>query len=181
LDGSVYDSPLFCESVLSIIHTYLGTYMKPLEEISVVKADPNTLAIYHRLMIAAGSGSPALIFRHMAVTPGLLEWIWQAVADDVKAGWVRDAVWDIVAATPTVPIEPITPSILAETGVDANARRIIGDMLISYNRMNLLNLILIGAVRTLISSTSLPKQTWRASRQGSLPPPAPTELPPPPK
>ena len=77
--------------------------MKPLDEIPVATADPDTLAIYQRLMTAAGSGSPALIFRHMAVTPGLLDWVWQAVGDDVKTGWVREAVWDIIAATRSHP------------------------------------------------------------------------------
>lgn len=154
--------------------------MKPLEEIPVASADPDTLAIYRRLMTAAGSGSPALIFRHMAVTPGLLNWIWQAVGDDVEAGWVRDAVWEIVAATPPVPIDPITSLVLSETGIDADARRVIGEMLISYNRMNPLNLILIGAVRKLISDTNLVKPASQALRQVSSPPPKPSELPPPP-
>ena len=155
--------------------------MKPLDEIPVATADPHTFAIYHRLMTAAGSGSPALIFRHMAVTPGLLDWVWQAVGEDVEAGWVRDAVWDIVAATPSEHIDPITPSVLTETGIDADARSVIGDMLISYNRMNPLNLILTGAARMLISGASLPKTAQGAPKQISPPPPAPTQLPPPPK
>jgi len=155
--------------------------MKPLEEIPVATADPDTLAIYHRLMTAAGSGSPALIFRHMAVTPGLLDWIWRAMGDDVEDGWIRDAVWDIVTATPPVPIDPITPSVLSETGIDAGARRMINNMLLSYNRMNPLNLILIGAVRALIAGTGLQEPVKRAPGQVSPPPPAPPELPSPPK
>tara|TARA_B110000046_G_scaffold668_1_gene765 strand:- start:313 stop:1140 length:828 start_codon:yes stop_codon:yes gene_type:complete len=155
--------------------------MKPLDEIPVATADPDTLAIYQRLMTAAGSGSPALIFRHMAVTPGLLDWVWQAVGDDVETGWVREAVWDIIAATRPVHIDPITPSVLTETGIDADARSVISDMLISYNRMNPLNLILTGAIRMLISGASLPKTVQGAPKQVSSPPPAPTQLPPPPK
>ena len=155
--------------------------MKPLEEISVAAADPDTLAIYHQLMTAAGSGSPALIFRHMAVTPGLLDWVWQAVGDDVIAGWVRDAVLDIVSATPPVPIDPITPAVLTETGIDADARRVIGDMLLSYNRMNPLNLILIGAARKLISDTILQIPARLSPKPVTAAPSAPPALPPPPQ
>lgn len=160
--------------------------MKPLEEISVATADPATLAIYHRMMSATGSGSPALIFRHMAVTPGLLNWVWKTLGDDVEAGWVQDAVWDVVASTPPVPIDPITQSVLAETGIDRGARNLINNMLTSYNRMNPVNLILIGAVRALISGAdqlepTAPEPTGRTARQPA-PPPAPLpELPPPPK
>ena len=116
----------------------------------------------------------------MAVTPGLLEWVWNALGDDVETGWVREAVWGIVAATPPVPIEPITPSVLTNTDIDADARRVINDILTSYNRMNPLNLILIGATRMLISDTSLLKPDQLTSKQISPPPLAPKELPPPP-
>lgn len=155
--------------------------MTPLEEISVAAADPDTLTIYHRLMTATGSGSPALIFRHMAVTPGLLNWVWKTLGEDVEAGWVQDAVWDIVASTPPVPIAPITQPDLVETGIDPAARSLINNMLTSYNRMNPVNLILIGAVRALISGADLPEPIRRDTKNPVPPPPAPPELPPPPK
>lgn len=155
--------------------------MTPLEEIPVATADPGTLAIYRRLMAATGSGSPALIFRHIAVTPGLLDWVWEVLGDDVEAGWVQEAVWEVVASTPPVPIDPITQSVLAETGIDSDARSLISNMLTSYNRMNPVNLILIGAIRVLISGADLPEPTRRDARQSAPPPPAPPELPPPPK
>jgi hypothetical protein len=154
--------------------------MKALKEIPVALANENTLAIYHRLMAATGSGSPALIFRHMAVVPGLLEWVWDALGNDVESGWVREAVWGIVASTPPVPIEPITPSVLVKTGIDADAHCVITDILTSYNRMNPLNLILIGAIHMLISDTSLLKPVPLTSKKISPPPLAPKELPPPP-
>jgi len=154
--------------------------MTPLEEVPFATADPDTLAIYRRLMTATGSGSPALIFRHMAVTPGLLDWVWQTLGEDLDAGWVQEAVWDVVAATPPVPIDPITQSDLAETGIDPEARRLITNMLTSYNRMNPVNLVLIGAVRALISGADLPDPTRRNARQPAPPPSPPPELPPPP-
>ncbi|NQV98170.1 MAG: hypothetical protein HQ483_00595 [Rhodospirillales bacterium] len=155
--------------------------MTALEEVPVATADPDTLAIYQRLMSATGSGSPALIFRHMAATPGLLNWVWRTLGDDVEAGWVQDAVWNIVAAMPPVPIDPIGQSVLAETGIDADARSLIRNMLTSYNRMNPVNLVLIGAIRALISGAALPEPARRDARPSALPPPRPPDLPPPPK
>ncbi|MBT5515299.1 MAG: hypothetical protein HOB37_18255 [Rhodospirillaceae bacterium] len=154
--------------------------MTAFAEIPVADAEPDILDIYQRLMSAAGSGSPALIFRHLAVTPGLLNWVWRAIGADAEAGWVRDAVWRIVAEMAPVAIDPITPAVLSDTGIDRDARRQTGDMLTSYNRMNPVNLILMGAVRVLISGAEPTASVGAYVMEPSSPPIAPPDLPPPP-
>lgn len=148
-------------------------------EVPMAEADPATLDIYRKLMTAAGSGSPALIFRHMAVYPGLLDWIWAAVGEDIEAGWPREAVWKLVKEQAVPPLPPFTAQEFDKAGIDAQARRIIGHMLTSYNRMNPVNLIAVGAARALIAGddTAAPADAFPETL--SAPPAPPPDLPPP--
>jgi len=149
--------------------------MSNLPEVHLAEADPATLAIYRKLMTAAGSGSPALIFRHMATYPGLLDWFWRAVGPEVEAGWPCRAVWEIVAREPIVPLPPITPELLARSGVDAAARATVGHMLVSYNRMNPMNLVATGAARALLTEDR--PDAGKFDQAPAAPPAPPPDLP----
>ncbi|MEQ8507209.1 MAG: hypothetical protein RIB80_17950 [Rhodospirillales bacterium] len=153
--------------------------MTTFPEVPMAKADPATLDIYRKLMTAAGSGSPALIFRHMAVYPGLLDWIWAAVGEDVEAGWPREAVWKLVKEQAIPPLPPFTAEELAGAGIDTQARQTIGHMLTSYNRMNPVNLIAVGAARALIAGDDIPPPADAFSETPAAPPTPPPDLPPP--
>jgi len=148
-----------------------------LPEIHLADADPATLRVYRKLMTAAGSGSPALIFRHMATYPGLLDWIWAAVGADVEAGWPATAVWRIVEDQGAVPLPAFTPDELAAADLDAAARETVGHMLTSYNRMNPVNLIAVGAARALIAGDDLPPPATPFSEASATPPAPPPDLP----
>lgn len=152
--------------------------MSALPEVPMAQATGETLAVYRKLMTAAGSGSPALIFRHMATYPGLLGWLWRAVGRDVESGWPCRAVWDIVARQPKVPLAPFPAGDLAAWGVDPGVKATIGHMLTSYNRMNPVNLVAVGAARALIAGEELPV-TETFSKAAAAPPAPPPDLPPP--
>ncbi len=151
--------------------------MTSFPEVHLADADPATLRVYRNLMTAAGSGSPALIFRHMATYPGLLDWIWDAVGADVEAGWPGAAVWKIVADQGAVPLPAFTADDLAAAGLDAAARETVGHMLTSYNRMNPVNLIAVGAARALIAGDDLPPPAEPFSEAPATPPAPPPDLP----
>ncbi len=151
--------------------------MSTFPEVHFVDADPATLRVYRNLMTAAGSGSPALIFRHMATYPGLLDWIWAAVGPDVETGWPAVAVWKTVADQGAVPLPAFTEDDLANASLDAAARTTVGHMLTSYNRMNPVNLIAVGAARALIAGDDLPPPTQPFSEAAATPPAPPPDLP----
>jgi hypothetical protein len=151
--------------------------MTTFPEVPFAEADPATLTIYRKLMTAAGSGSPALIFRHMATYPGLLDWVWAAVGDDLDAGWPREAVMRIVENQPRVLLPTFGAGELAADGVDATAREVIGHMLTSYNRMNPVNLIAVGAARALIAGDDLAPPAFPFSEHAAEPPAPPPDLP----
>ncbi|MEK9671708.1 MAG: hypothetical protein VW268_04295 [Rhodospirillaceae bacterium] len=125
-------------------------------------------------MAAAGSGAPALIFRHLAVYPGSIDWVWRAVGPEAHRGWPRQMIWDLLDRTPPVAIAPISPALLAETGVDAQARETIGHMLGSYNSMNPVNLVLIGGARTMLDPAFKAGDQFNVPAEVPDPPPPPT-------
>jgi hypothetical protein len=151
--------------------------MTSFPEVHFADADPATLRVYRNLMTAAGSGSPALIFRHMATYPGLLDWIWAAVGADVEAGWPGVAVWQIVKDQGAVSLPAFTGDELADAGLDGDARTTVGHMLTSYNRMNPVNLIAVGAARALIAGDDLPPPAQPFSEAPATPPAPPPDLP----
>lgn len=149
--------------------------MTNLPEIPMAEADGPTLDVYRKLMTAAGSGSPALIFRHMATYPGLLDWFWHAVGPEVEAGWPCRSVWDIVARQPVVPLPRFTAELLTHTGVDAGVRQTIGHMVTSYNRMNPMNLVATGAARALLTGDR--PEAGNFDEAAYAPPAPPPDLP----
>lgn len=151
--------------------------MTAFPEVHLADADPATLNVYRKLMTAAGSGSPALIFRHMAIYPGLLDWIWAAVGADVEAGWPGTAVWQIVADQGAVSLPAFSDDDLARSGLDDDARTTVGHMLTSYNRMNPVNLIAVGAARALIAGDDVPPPATPFSEAPATPPAPPPDLP----
>lgn len=141
--------------------------METLPEVAVADADAATHAIYESIMKHSGTGTPALIFRHFAVFPGLLEWTWRAVGDDIRSGQVLLHSLDAVARTPRVELPPVGAEALAAAGVDAAGQALLGAIFANYNRMNPMNYSFISAIRDLIARPDAP-----ADEAATLPPPA---------
>lgn len=121
-----------------------------LPEVAVRDATPEIAAIYERIMETTGVGSPALIYRHFAVYPGLLEWVWDTVGPELESGHALAHALDAVRATDVVPLPPVSQDEMRSTGVGEDDQKLIGAMLSTYNRMNPVNLSLITAIRDLI-------------------------------
>ncbi len=121
-----------------------------LPEVAVRDASPEIAAIYERIMETTGVGSPALIYRHFAVYPGLLEWVWETVGPELENGHVLAHALDAVRATDVVPLPTVSADEMRSTGVDEAGQDMIGAMLTTYNRMNPVNLSLITAIRDLL-------------------------------
>lgn len=130
-----------------------------LPEIAVAEADPDTRRIYERIMTLTGVGSPALIYRHFAVYPGLLDWVWKLIGPELESGRVSAHALAAVRQTPLVALPAVSEAAFQSCGVDHQSRQIIDGMLATYNRMNPTNIALITSIRALIDpavSTSKP-------------------------
>lgn len=142
-----------------------------LPEVPVSAADSNTRQIYERIMAATGVGSPALIYRHFAIYPGLLNWVWQIVGPPLESGRIAGHALKAVQDTAVVSLPAVSPDDMQACGVDAAAQQTIDAMLGTYNRMNPVNLSLVTAIRDMIDPNA------EAKTPSSLPavePPPPT-------
>jgi len=118
-----------------------------LPEISVADADAETSHIYERIMTLTGVGSPALIYRHFAVFPGFLSWVWDFVGPELESGLLAGHALKNVDDLPVVPLPSVSAQDLKSCGIDPDAHKIIDAILATYNRMNPINLSLIAAIR----------------------------------
>lgn len=151
---------------------------KTLSEIPVAKADANTALIYNTIMRQMGVGSPALIYRHLAAIPGLLDWTWAAIGPEIENGWIVPAAIEITEQTGTAPLPKVPPEDLLKCGVKNAGHQSIDNILNTYNRMNPVNLCLMTALRDILNgpayegvSREMPSNRYEAPASDALPTP----------
>ena len=151
-----------------------------LPELSVSDADPETRAIYEAIMKHTGVGSPALIFRHFAVYPGFLQWVWKLVGPEVENGTIAPHALVNARSLKQINIGHVKASEFENLGVDRDAHRMIDNMLATYNTMNPVNYSLICGVRALLADERhaagateplQPIDALPSENAGPLPPP----------
>lgn len=149
-----------------------------LAEIPVAKADANTTLIYNTIMRQMGVGSPALIYRHLAAVPGLLDWTWTAIGPEIENGWIVPAAIDATEHTDTLRLPKVSDEDLRTCSVTADDHRAIDNILNTYNRMNPVNLCLITALREILSNATpggvnreMPSNRYEAPASDALPTP----------
>lgn len=122
-----------------------------LPEVAVADADPATRAIYEQIRRATGVGTPALVYRHMAVYPGLLDWVWRLAGPEIESGHVVRHAVAAVEAVPAPALPLITAATFDAAGVDANGQRTVRALLATYNRMNPVNAVVFTVIRTMLT------------------------------
>ncbi len=151
-----------------------------LSEVAVEDADPQTRQIYERIMDLTGVGSPALIYRHFAVFPGFLPWVWDFVGPELESGMLAGHALKNVADLEPVHLPDVTVQDLKDCGIDANAHVMIDNILATYNRMNPINLSLISAIRNrLDENDQTPDEAPALEAIEATPAPKARTLPPP--
>lgn len=151
---------------------------KALAEIAVADADPATLKIYRHIMDATGVGSPALIYRHIAVYPGFLDWVWRLAGPEIESGHVVDHALAAAARAPVVALPPIDETFFQRSGLDPDARALVRFMLATYNRMNPVNFAIMSVIRALILN-DIPSGAPPLQAAPPAPPVSVIQLPPP--
>ena len=149
-----------------------------LPEVSVTDADPNTREIYNQIMTATGVGSPALIYRHFAVFPGFLEWVWDVVGVDLESGQLAAHALGVTHDIAVAKLPPMPCEEIMAYGVSAEDCKVIKAMLTTYNRMNPINLGLMTTVREILAGTaSAAESTAALPRRDPVAAPAAIKLP----
>lgn len=120
--------------------------MNYLAEIPEAQATGEVAFVYGEIRRLSGVPMCALIYRHLATLPGVLEACWRMIGPLMASGRLQEAAWRIAAATKLAPLPPFRDAALAAVGVDVAARRRIADVLDAYNRANPVNLLVLSTL-----------------------------------
>lgn len=125
------------------------------------------------------SGVPmvALIYRHLATMPGVLEWSWRLLEPAMRAGELQRKAWAL-AQDAVIPHQPAIPAAaLRAAGLTLGDERQIAAVLDAYNRANPVNIMAVRCLSLHLTGKSSCAAD-AASRPQWEPPPAPPPLPP---
>jgi hypothetical protein len=121
-----------------------GTDELTLPEVGEAIAPESVQAIYRDIRRLSGVPMVALIFRHIATYPEILEEVWTSIGPLFRGGRIQDAAWRIAKlvslAEPLPRLEPDTRDVLGLAGDDLER---IQNTLDAYNRANPVNLLAI--------------------------------------
>lgn len=151
---------------------------KDLPELAEADAPAGIRAIYSGLRDAAATPIAALIWRHIATHPGVLEACWASLAPVVANGRLAQIAWQVARETTPADllprIEPRARPLLGISPDDVLTLRALAD---AYNRANPFNLL---AVLTLLArlGDEAASQSDAPPRRMALPPPITRPLPP---
>ena len=126
--------------------------------------------IYAEMKHLGGVPMVALIFRHLATRPGVLEWAWEAIGPAWRAGRLQETAWRIAREAALEPIAPIPAAALAPLGVYDPAT--VRAVLTAYNRANPENMLTVLCLLRVLGGSG----GAAASERAWTPPPAPGPL-----
>lgn len=141
-----------------------------LSELPETAAHGEIAAIFAELRRLSATPVVALIFRHLATYPGLIEEIWAALRPLMLSGAVQETAWRIAEANvPDDLVPDLGADVRAALGIDEAALGPLLRAIEAYNRANPINL--------LVMLTLLRRVTLGAA--DVVPPPARAWTPPP--
>lgn len=125
-----------------------------LPELSETDATGRIAEIYADLRSLSGTPVVALIFRHLATHPGLLEDIWASLRPLLRTGRLQETAWRLAdQSVPADLIPPIAPVAREALGLNAANLPPILNAIDAYNRANPVNLLVM---LTLLRRLELP-------------------------
>jgi hypothetical protein len=138
-----------------------------LPEVSEAAAPESTQAVYREIRRLSGVPMVALIFRHIAAYPDVLEEVWNALGPLLCAGRIQDAAWKIARSIDILELPPPFESgALAASGMTGNDLETVKITIDAYNRANPVNLLALLGILTRIggkvaTGSALTKYDWR--------------------
>jgi hypothetical protein len=162
----------------------MADQVQTLAELSETDASGEKREIYAQLRRLSGVPMVALIFRHLATHPGLLEQTWKSIEPVLRNGMLQEAA---LKTTEQHTMRSLMPP------VDANARKALGlddttlgpviNALDAYNRANPINLLtMLSLLRRLKTTTISQPPTMQWAPPAPIPGPlspmtAPADMP----
>jgi hypothetical protein len=112
-----------------------------LAELPEARATGDLQRIYGEIRRLSAVPMVALVYRHLATVPGVLEWAWDGLGPVMRSGQLQQRAWDLAAQTP-LPAAPALPrAALRAAGITAADEDSIVAVLEAYNRANPVNIL----------------------------------------
>lgn len=152
-----------------------------LPELVEADAPPAIRAIYADIRRLGAVPMVALIWRHLATLPGVIEACWESVGPLFRAGLVQEAAWRAAHATVLPPLPVLRPAALALVGIGTPERTTVATVLDAYNRANPVNLMAVRCILARLASdapaaSAPPSRPWTPPAAiAGLPPMTPPE------
>ena len=117
-----------------------------LPEIPESEAAGRIAEIYRAILDATGLPSTNLVWRHMAVHPGVLEWAHGALEGAFSAGAFRVLGAETASFLPPRAMPPLEE----REGLDRSTREAAASVMAFYNRANPINLVALSALQRVL-------------------------------
>jgi hypothetical protein len=115
-----------------------------LAEISEASATGSIADVYAELRELTGAPVVALIFRHLATHPGLLEQIWESLAPLMRTGALQETAWKITDESVPADLIPIIDGdVRLAVGLERETPQALLNAIDAYNRVNPVNLLVM--------------------------------------
>lgn len=111
------------------------------------------------------------IYRHLATTPGLLEWAWGTLSPVFRDGSAQKAAWHAAADLTVAPLAPIPRPALRVLGIDAAGEAAVHATCDGFVRVAPANMMFAALLRMLLSGEK-PRASESAGSAVWLPPPS---------
>lgn len=147
-----------------------------LPELAEADAPESVRIVYAGLRDGAASPIAALIWRHIATYPGLLEACWRSLQPVFASGRMADTAWRVARETAPDGLLPrIEPRAQVALGISPDDAATIGALAEAYNRANPVNLLAIQTLLARLDRDAPPEPVPAAPR--TLPAPITRPLP----
>ena len=122
-----------------------------LAELSETQAEGEIADIFAEVRRLFAVPYVSAIYRHLATTPGLLEWAWGTMAPAFRDGSAQEASWRLAADLPVAPLPPIPREALRVLGVDAGAETAVRATCEGFVRVAPANMMFAALLKMLLA------------------------------
>jgi hypothetical protein len=125
-----------------------------LQEVNVRDAPPQVQSLFREITDFSGVNMPALIFRRLAVRPDALAWVWESARPLLADGCLQECARLLMAHAQTPPALGLPPCTPADFDGDLRDKASAQAILMTYNRINPINLLIVKNGLLLLAGTA---------------------------
>lgn len=147
-----------------------------LRELPESEAAGDLRHIYGEIRRLSAVPMVALIYRHLATMPGVLEWAWGVLEPAMRSGAVQQAAWRLAERARVLRQPQVPAAALRAAGISEADERAIAQVLDAYNRANPVNIVALRCLSLHLSGVAPaeagpPRAAWEPPAAiGALPP-----------